>query len=225
MFRRVATAALIAGLLGGLTLTGVQAIKVLPLLFRAEAYEAGAAPVQAAKAEARDHDAGWTPGEGIERVSLTLLANVLVGIGFGFLISAGALLRGGIDWREGILWGLGGFAAVHLAPALGLPPEPPGVPVADVYARQLWWFMTAAATAGGLALIVFASRPALKTLGGTLIALPHLVGAPHASYDLTSAVPAQLAAAFVTATLVANLLFWITIGGVSGYVLHRFAKD
>ena len=37
--------------------------------------------------------------------------------------------------------------AMELAPALGLPPEPPGLPVADVGARQLWWILTAGATA------------------------------------------------------------------------------
>jgi predicted cobalt transporter CbtA len=41
-----------------------------------------------------------------------------------------------LDARRGLLWGLGGFAALHLAPAVGLPPELPGMASADLAARQ-----------------------------------------------------------------------------------------
>src|SRR5438270_1844734 len=42
-----------------------------------------------------------------------------------------------INTRQGALWDLAAFACVSLAPALGLPPQPPGVVVADLHQRQL----------------------------------------------------------------------------------------
>jgi hypothetical protein len=73
---------------------------------------------------------------------------------FAALLLSTVILGGfGLDIRHGLLWGLAGFACFTVAPALGLPPKPPGVPVADVRARQLWWALTAGVTATGLILI------------------------------------------------------------------------
>ncbi len=233
MFRRIATAALAAGLAGGLLLTAVQSLKVLPLIMQAEVYEAaagrGASPAQAHEsgaqgsgaAVAAEGDEAWAPADGIERFALTAFGNVLAGVGFALLLCAAASLRGGLDWREGLLWGLGGYAAFNLAPALGLPPELPGMRSADIVERQTWWVLTAAATAGGLALIAFVPRAALKAFGAVLIVVPHLIGAPHPMIHGPSVAPAELEALFVSATLVANLLFWLSIGSVAGLMLRR----
>ncbi|MFO1056789.1 MAG: hypothetical protein U1E53_07450 [Dongiaceae bacterium] len=45
----------------------------------------------------------WEPSD--ERVGFGVMANVLVGVGFGFLIAAGLALSGAADWRRGLLWG------------------------------------------------------------------------------------------------------------------------
>ena len=215
MFRRILFTAVLGGLAAGILLTGIQAFKVLPLIVEAEVYEVAAAGDEAAEA--------WAPVDGLERISYTLLANTLSGIGFALLLGAAFALRGRGDWREGLLWGLGGFAAFSLAPALGLPPELPGMTAAELDARQLWWLVTVSATAGGLSLLAFAPKIALKALGVAIIVVPHAIGAPHPEIVEAGTVPAELAAAFVSATLVANLLFWLTIGGVSGYAFGRLS--
>lgn len=215
MFRRILFTAVLGGLAAGILLTGIQAFKVLPLILEAEVFEVAAAGDEAAEA--------WAPADGLERVSYTLLANTLSGIGFALLLGAAFALRGRSGWREGLLWGLGGFAAFNLAPALGLPPELPGMTGAELDARQLWWLVTVSATAGGLGLLAFAPKVALKALGVAIVVVPHAIGAPHPEIVEAGTVPAELAAAFVSATLVANLLFWLTVGGVSGYAFERLS--
>jgi cobalt transporter subunit CbtA len=223
MFGRILFAAVIGGFAAALLLTGVQAFKVLPLILEAETYETAAVDhahgAQAESDHAHDADA-WAPADGGERLAYTLMTNVLTGIGFALLLTAAMTLRGGAGWREGLVWGLAGYAVFSLAPAMGLPPELPGMAAGDLAARQVWWTGTVIATGGGLALIVFVPRAVFRALGVALIVVPHAIGAPHPE-AAHGAVPAELAAAFVSATLVANLLFWLAIGGVSAYAFER----
>jgi cobalt transporter subunit CbtA len=108
-----------------------------------------------------------------------------------------------------------------LAPAIGLPPELPGMQAAGLIARQEWWLLTAAATALGLGLVVFAQQPVLRVIGAAILVLPHLVGAPIAPHG-ASALPAELAAEFATASLATAALFWLLLGGISGWLYRRF---
>ncbi len=109
-----------------------------------------------------------------------LLADILTGVGFALLLGAGLTLRGGeVGWRQGLLWGLAGFATFTIAPSLGLPPQLPGSEAAPLFDRQLWWLGTAVATGGALALIAFTTRARWTILGAVLIVLPHLYGAPE----------------------------------------------
>jgi cobalt transporter subunit CbtA len=114
-------------------------------------------------------------------------------------------------WREGLLWGLGGFVVFTAAPGLGLPPELPGMPVAELTARQIWWIATAAATAAGLCLLAFRPAAWAAVLGLGLIALPHLIGAPLAS-ESHSEVPAALSHRFIVVVTLTSLLFWSLLG-------------
>lgn len=226
MFREIVFAALVAGVVAGLFVSALQSVRVVPLISQAEHYEVAANDSLSSAEPARTGHAEdgevWAPGLGLERIAYTVLANVLMGIGFALLLSAAYALRSGVDWREGLVWGLGGFAAFNLAPAFGLPPELPGMAAANLEARQIWWIGTVVASSGALLLIAFARPVAFKALGVGLLVLPHLVGAPHVT-NLGSMVPAELAAAFVSATLVTNLLFWLVIGGLAAYTHKRFA--
>jgi cobalt transporter subunit CbtA len=212
-------AALTAGLLAGLLVSVVQATRVTPLILEAERYEAPAPPHSA---HAVDDAAAWVPRDGIERTVFTVVANLLVGVGFALLLAAAFALYGGpVDVRTGVLWGLAGFAAFALAPAFGLPPEPPGLAAADLAGRQAWWIGTAAATAAGLAVIAFASPPLAKALGVVAILVPHLIGAPHPEAAAAGSLPAELAARFVAASLVTSAVFWVVLGGLSGWLYRR----
>ena len=222
MLHRIFVAGIIAGFLAGLVLTAIHWVRIDPLIAAAETYEAAAAPHDAAM-----HEHAWEP-EGWQRGALTFLANLVIAVGFGLLLAGLFGVREAIsgkrpDAREGLLWGLAGFAAFALAPAAGLPPVPPGMIGADILARQAWWLATAIATAGGLALVVFPRGLPWRAAGAALILLPHLIGAP-ASPPGTDAVPAALATQFVAASLVAAALFWLTLGGIGGWLYARFER-
>ncbi len=221
MLYRFVLAALVAGAVAGLALTGAQSIRTLPLIHQAEVYETAA---HAALATDSAHEgADWQPAEGPERFAFTLLANLLAGVGFALLLVAGYGFFGPVDWRRGIIWGLGGFAAFTLAPALGLPPELPGSESAALAARQLWWIATAGGTAAGFMLVAFAPHWWWKALGVALVALPHLIGAPHPEL-VHMAAPAELAESFVTASIFANLVFWLVLGPVSAILFARLVQ-
>ncbi|MDF3212959.1 MULTISPECIES: CbtA family protein [Mesorhizobium] len=242
LFRNVVFIAAIAGLVAGVVLACMQAYATVPLILKAEVYEqAGgghhhdhAAPAAAnsnamsaaapapAEATAAAEDEGWAPADGFERFAFSVLANIVTGIGFGLILVAVSEFAGGIGgWRQGVFWGLAGFAVFTLAPGLGLPPELPAMPAADLTQRQIWWWATVAATAAGLGLIAFRKSLPLAILAVLLIVAPHVVGAPQPdSYE--TAIPEGLHHQFVVAVTVTNLVFWLVLGAVVGVVRGRF---
>lgn len=220
MLRRILATAIIAGFVAGVALSLVQSVWVAPLILHAETYEVAAA---AATGEAAAAQQPWAPDDGVERTMYSALANVVAGVAFG-LVLVGAISLSGreVDWRRGLLWGLGGFAAFALAPAIGLLPDPPGVDAGPLLGRQIWWLGTVAASAAGLAALVFARRPALKLGGVALLILPHAIGAPHVDI-YGGATPADVIDEFIVASLVTTGLFWLTLGGFTGLLYRRFA--
>ena len=226
-FRNIVVIAALAGLVAGLGMTVAQELTTVPLILKAEVYEQAedAKPTPArddAAASAHAHDEGWAPQDGVERTAFTLAANVLTGIGFALLLIAVSELAGGIaGWKQGVFWGLAAFAVFTLAPGLGLPPELPAMPAAELGPRQLWWVGTVASTAAGLALLVY-GRSVLAIAGGVvLLVAPHLIGAPQpATYE--TAIPEGLHHSFVVAVVMTTLLFWVLLGGLTGFFRARF---
>lgn len=245
MFFRVFLSALVAGVLGGILITGVQSVTTTPLILQAEKYETRAslrppgglqpAAFVLVHEEGRSHDSngggghvhdgGWAPQDGLERTFFTAAANILAGFGFALLIVAGFALSGRrVDMTSGVLWGLGGFAVFTLAPGLGLPPELPGTAAADVAARQGWWICAAVATAFGLWLVVFRRSVYAKGAGVLAMILPHAVGAPHPPV-LTNAVPPELAAHFASSSIVTAAVFWALLGSIAAYAYMRIGRS
>jgi cobalt transporter subunit CbtA len=239
VFRNVVFIAAIAGLLSGLVLAAMQSFTTVPLILQAEVYEeAGgghdhgsahnmpgmemSAPAATAEAAAPAEEEAWEPANGVERSGFTVIADIVTGVGFALVLVAVSELAGGIaNWRKGVFWGLAGFAVFTLAPGLGLPPELPAMPAADLAGRQVWWIGTAVATAAGLGLIAFRSSLAFSLLGLALIVVPHVIGAPQpASYE--TPIPESLHHQFVVAVTVTNLIFWVVLGALVGIVRGRF---
>lgn len=219
MIARILLAAILAGMAAGIFVTAVQAYKVIPLILEAETYEGAAAAATGEAGHAQGEDGA--PGADIERTLFTLLANVLTGVAFGLLLTAAIMFSGrGVSLGHGVIWGIAGFTAFSLAPSMGLPPELPGMPGADLADRQVWWWATVVLTAAGLALLLLPKAAAFKVLGVVLIVAPHVVGAPQPGAHET-AVPAALAAEFATATIVMSALFWVVLGGATGWFLGR----
>ncbi|MEI6835076.1 MAG: CbtA family protein [bacterium] len=235
IFRSIVFTAAAAGLCVGLAVTAVQQISAVPLILKAEVYEKQAEttkPIEEPATSADKHNgkhdhaaATWAPADGLERNAYTALFNVVQWTGFSLCL-AGLLVIANrpVTWREGLFWGLGGFVAVVLAPSLGLPPEPPGVPAADFILRQAWWLATVLATAIGIGLMALTRSILLSVIGGLLIVAPHIVGAPHL-IEVTTNVPAALSRQFGVAVLVTTFLSWTLIGALTGFFLARFGRS
>ncbi|WP_210484242.1 CbtA family protein [Microvirga antarctica] len=238
LFRNIVFVSALAGLVAGFAMTLMQYAGTVPLILQAETYET-AQPVahdhgatvdaghhgEGVVASAHEHDAqAWTPADGFQRSAFTALANIATAIGFAILLVTASELAGGLSgWRQGIFWGLAGFAVFTLAPGLGLPPELPGMPVADLDHRQVWWVATAVATAAGLALLTFKRALPLAVLAVGIMVVPHLVGAPKPP-SFETAVPETLAHDFVVMVSIVSLVFWVLLGGLAGYARSRFMR-
>ncbi|WP_132254756.1 CbtA family protein [Methylobacterium segetis] len=247
MIIRLLSAALVAGFLAAVVATGLQLALTSQLIIAAERYETRAAheaadarlPIILAHAPAQGqahgghaHDHGtagpggeWQPGPGLPRMAFTGLATLIGAVGYALLLGAAMLACGRAPTPERALaFGLAGFAALALAPALGLPPELPGSEAAPLVTRQAWWLMTAAATAMGLYLILI-RRAAITILGGlVLIVAPHLAGAPVPP-EGNSGVPAILAAQFAARSLGVAFVFWAMIGLAFGWAWQVFGRE
>ena len=230
MVWRVLSTALPAGVAAGLLVSLLQFVTVHPLIEAAERIEQGlttsasSEAIVAAPAPGRADRSVNAAERRAERrrTLLTLGANVLLGVGFGLFLSGAYLIHGGrVGLLRGFLWGLGGFAVFQVAPALGLPPALPGSPEAEVTARQVWWLGTVAASAVGLALVVFPWRNLLRGVGVVVILLPHLIGAPHLEQGVVSPLPPELIFRFILASLATTGVFWLFLGGLSGWLHSR----
>lgn len=217
MFRRVFQSALAAGLIAGVLITVLHQFTTTPLILAAEVFEAAntassASANVAAAPTAHSHAAQFDP----ERLLFSTLTNIIIGAGYALLLVAGFSFSGSqVDGRRGGIWGICGFTAFALAPALGLPPELPGMVAADITARQTWWLATVSASIGGLWLLISAQRWELAAAGIVLLAAPHIIGAPHPNREV-GIVPPELSAQFAVTSLVVGAIFWTLIGWLAG---------
>jgi cobalt transporter subunit CbtA len=250
MIVRLLLAALAAGLIAGLAMTPAQYTKIVPLILQAETYENApaadgaaeaasghqhSAPAQAGTEQAgHDHSAHDHGDEasvlGFGRLGNTILANIAAGGGFALLLAGTAFVlgfhfpRGRDGVVRGLMLGAAAWFAVQLAPGWSLPPELPGFPYVDLMERQVWWLATVVLSAVGIYLIAIRPEWVSRALGAVLIAAPHVYGAPQPA-DMSSDVPAFLAAEFTTAALATTLFFWLLLGGLLGFFLSRVETD
>lgn len=236
MLIRYLLATLAAGLLAGLLVTPAMYLKTVPLIIQAETYEDVGGGHSHGDAEAvapHDHAVpavnGGEEEAGAElpfgRLGNTLLANLVAGAGFALLLGGVALLLGHrITPKNGILWGMAGFFAIAFLPALGLSPELPAMPAADLAERQLWWLSTVVLSGVGIYLLILRGEVVSKILGLVLIVAPHLYGAPHPE-DISSPIPSLLASQYAVASLATNLFMWAVIGLALGWFIQTYAKS
>lgn len=250
MLQRLLTSALIAGAAAGLIAALLQLVFVQPVLLHAELYEGGerthfaapsehdhgtgAEPAEAAGAdhdhaagEAHDHgETAGVPGIGFDapRDGLSILFSIMVYAGYGLMLVAVMALAENpghrITARQGLIWGIAGFAAVQMAPAFGLSPELPGMAAAEIGGRATWWIATVIATGIGLWLIAFGKNWAAWVAAVALILAPHIIGAPH-PHDFTGPTPPELAAQFAGRAIGVGLAVWVVLGLLTATLWSR----
>lgn len=233
MIKRIAQTAGFTGLAAALLLTLLQSFWVAPLILQGETFE-NAEPATEQLVAEHSHEAGaaahehehsaeaWSPEDGWQRVLSTTGGNLVVAVGFALMLAGLYTVRAPGRTRDGLFWGLAGFATFCLAPSLGLPPELPGTAAADLELRQYWWIGTATATAVGLAFLVFVRHWAVKVVGAVLLAVPHVIGAPQPEVH-SSLAPEALEHQFIWASLITNALFWSAMGLLSAWLYRRFS--
>ncbi len=240
MIQRMLAGGLIAGFAAGLLAALLHFAFVQELILLGEDYETGAVvhftgAGEAAEATGHDHDvAGHDHGDGtaahdhagdadegsaLTRNALTVLFTALIYASYGLILVAGFALAEhfgrAISAREGLLWGIAGFVALQLAPAMGLAPELPGSVAADITERQIWWLGTVLATAGGIALLAYGANVLTALAGIALLAAPHLIGAPHPE-GFYGVAPPEVAGEFAARVLGVGLVAWAALGWLTG---------
>ena len=242
-FRNIVFSAAVVGIIAG-TLYGIfQQIQISPIIYAAEVFEISdgsdvVAPEGHDHADGQSHShEGWSPEDGFERILSTLIANILIAMAFSILLISFMALHNlksskpPINWKTGILWGMGLMLSIFVAPSLmGIHAEIPGTIAASLEHRQIWWISSATATAVGL-LILYYGKKAIKISGLVLLALPHLVGAsltettgfavsdPAAVAELS-----KLASQFIIMTSIGMLIFCVLLGALSGFASTRFVR-
>ncbi|MBL4606674.1 MAG: CbtA family protein [Pseudomonadales bacterium] len=230
IFRRTIMAAFFVGIIASILLSVAQITGVNPIIFEAETYE-----VETKHQGSLNHhsDESWAPEDGLQRTMYTLLANASAGIGFAAILlsmMSQLQLQGTtqVNLKKGLAWGAAGFTVFFVAPGIGLPPEIPGIEAAPVEHRQLWWLFAVSGVGLGLLILSFAPIK-FKLSGFAFIILPYLIGAPHSGGPTFVTTDAQAVTAlthlhqqFILASSLSNLLFWITLGVTSAWVLNSW---
>ena len=239
MIQKMVTSALFAGFAAGLLAALLHFAFVQKSILLGEQYETGALthfdnavqpadaghdhadPAQHADGNAHAHEGhdAAAPSD-LSRNMLTVLFSGLVYVAYALILVAGFALADHfgkrVTAREGLLWGIAGFATFQLMPAMGLAPELPGTIAAELHLRQIWWWGTVAATAGGLALIGYGKSPVAIVAAIALLAAPHIIGAPQAE-QYWGVAPPELAATFAASVLGVGLTVWAVLGWLAGY--------
>ena len=233
MIKHMLSSALLAGFAVGLLVALLQYGFIEKEILLAEDYESGAkVHFQGVKPPETVAPAGHGMAamaerevSGLVRQGLTVLFAFMTYAGYALLMVAAFAVAGqqgyAVPVQTGPLWGLAGFVVFQMAPAMGLQPDLPGTPGADLAARQWWWLGTAVMTAGGLVLLAYGHGLVARLAGVGLMAVPHVVGAPELG-SFAGVVPPELAGAFATRTLGIGLVAWVTTGGLLAWL---WAKD
>jgi cobalt transporter subunit CbtA len=226
MLYRTLYCAVVAGVLAGIILFALQHWTTLPLIHQAERYEKTETAAHPSPQASDGPEDGPEVGQvDVVRTAYTTVGDVLVAAGFGMLLTAMYALSGKFGLVRGIVWGLAGFATFHLGPALVVPPLLPALDAAPLHLRQSAWIVAAISTGLGLAIFAFGPRGA-KLAGVVALCLPivlfrylfPLPGAQAASEALS-----VLEHLFIVRTLGDNLIFWLVLGAISGWMFEHSA--
>ena len=248
MFQRMVASAVFAGVAAGLIAAVLHFAFVQKYILLGERYETGAlthftsgsqaddlagpgdaghshaAPADGAAVAPHNHPAA--PQSDLQRNAFTALFMVLVYVSYAMLLVAGFGLADSVGIKvgagQGLLWGLAGFVALQMAPAIGLAPELPGTIAAELGARQIWWWGTAAVSALAFALLAYGPKPWGGVAALALLATPHVIGAPQPD-GFHGVAPPEVAAVFAARVLATGMAAWAVMGWLAGRLWARSA--
>ena len=239
IFRNILFSAVVVGIIAGSIYGWFQQTRIAPIIQAAEQFEPAGSVTSPqaddAAGHAHHHGDGWAPADGSERSAFSLGSNIIIGIAFSLLLLPLMAMhdrmsgKHPVDALRGLGWGIAILLSLFVAPALfGLHPEVPGTVSADLAARQLWWALCALSTAAAIALMYYGRR-AYKTAGIALLALPHLIGAPHSGeLSFVTSEPAAvesllaLSTDFYVASAIGAVILCALVGTLSGFANRRF---
>jgi cobalt transporter subunit CbtA len=173
------------------------------------AEDAAEATAEAMPEATTEEDSAFT------RNALTVLFTGFIYSGYGLILVAAmqvpSLFGRTVNPRDGLLWGVAGYAVFQALPSLGLPPQLPGTLSADVVQRQIWWIATIVASAIGLGLLAYGRNLLWALVAIALLVAPHLIGAPEIE-GYWGYAPPELGAVFATRVLGVGLVAWAFLG-------------
>ena len=223
-FRNLVLSAFAIAIIAGVMLSVYQAFFITPIIVSSEVYEV-VEPVTHHQTEEGDV---WAPEDGIERHSWNFASNFLLCFAYALILLSAMSIKTSVNTIKGVFWGGAVYLTIFVAPALGLPPEIPGMEAAHLEGRQAWWLLTVILTAISLWLIAFQSN-VYKVLGVILLIIPHVLGAPQPEmHGFANTDPAAVEALtrlwydFILQTSIANALLWVIIGALSGYIANKY---
>jgi cobalt transporter subunit CbtA len=227
MTKALLSSGLLAGAATGLVVALLQLFLIQPLIVEAERYETGVLVLPGSATVApevvEDHsDSVASEASGLLRAAFTVLFLTLTWSGFGLLAVAGIATAQLVAPNRPITVlgvAMAGFATAALAPALGLPPELPGMPAADLEARQIWWVWSVASMVAALAIGVRSQVWSARLVALAVDASPHIFGAPSAPLAAAT-IPPDLTALYVARVLGVSFAGWL----VMAFVLHRLSR-
>lgn len=241
MIRQIFLTAILTGLLAGLALTGIQSVRVTPLILAAEEYEEGELIPYSSHAQTQSHthaaseahteikpteehshdEEAWGPKDGFERLFFTFVANVFLSTGWAFILCAVYMYLKELSILKGVIAGGIGYLVFFALPSTGLSPELPGTLASALEHRQAWWIGTVLCSAVGFAIIFFNTNKVFRVCAFGLILLPHIIGAPVPDVHGGTA-PLEMFNAYVKATFISNGIFWLILGAISVTLFQRF---
>ncbi len=232
MIKKVFIVAIISGIISGIFLGTVQKIQTVPLILEAEQYEGGKLisydqnKIQV-KEHHEEHDESsnvWGPENGFERTAFTYGADIILAIGFSFVLISLYIYISNVSIKTGLIASIIGYSSFFLIPSLGLSPEIPGMVAAPLYLRQIWWISTVLLSLIALSVLFFNSNIKYKLISILAIFVPFIIGAPLPSFEAGTA-PQELLEKFVESAYITNGLFWLVLGMISSVLYKKQFKE
>ncbi len=219
-FRNLVLSAFIIAIVAGLIFSAYQAFFITPIILSSEVYEI---------LEPVNHQIeAWSPADGMERNAWSFGTNFLLCFAYALMLLSAMSVKPEVTAIKGLFWGIAAYLTLFVAPALGLPPEIPGMEAAYLEGRQVWWLVTVIFTAVSLWMIAFQSL-FYKGVGVVLIIIPHIFGTPQPeTHGFANTEPIAIEALttlwhqFIIQTSIGNALLWLVMGASAGFLIKCF---